>query len=282
LLIPGWYHFGTSRWTSDAEAGGKVRAVSATDGPAYPIESVDRALTVILAFEDADTLTITEIGHLLRVSRSTAYRLLTVLEHRGFVRQDPRTKAFRAGTTLLRVGLAAARRSDVRAVLRPLLQEVVDDVGETAHVVMLDRGEAFYMDCVESSQMVRATSRVGTSLPAHVTAAGKVLLAALPEARLDELLTSPLESMTRRSKTSPTSVRREVQQVASRGWALNDGESEPGLRAVAVLVPSSQTELGIDAAITVAGPSDRMDERRVEEIAGRLRTHVAAFRPMAS
>jgi DNA-binding IclR family transcriptional regulator len=258
-----------------------VRPVSATDGPAYPIESVDRALTVILAFEETDTLTISEIGRLLGVSRSTAYRLLNVLEHRGFVRQDPRTKAFSAGTTLLRVGLAAARRSDIRGVLRPLLQQVVAEVGETAHLVVLDGSDAFYMDCVESSQMVRATSRVGTSLPAHVAAAGKVLLAALPEQRLDELLPGSLPAVTRRSKTSAASVRRELKQVAARGWALNDGESEVGLRAVAALVPSAETNLGIDVAITVAGPSERMDERRIEEIAGTLTRLIAGFRPIS-
>jgi DNA-binding IclR family transcriptional regulator len=258
-----------------------VRPVSATDGPAYPIESVDRALTVILAFEETDTLTISEIGRLLGVSRSTAYRLLNVLEHRGFVRQDPRTKAFSAGTTLLRVGLAAARRSDIRGVLRPLLQQVVAEAGETAHLVVLDGSDAFYMDCVESSQMVRATSRVGTSLPAHVAAAGKVLLAALPEQRLDELLPGSLPAVTRRSKTSAASVRRELKQVAARGWALNDGESEVGLRAVAALVPSAETNLGLDVAITVAGPSERMDERRIEEIAGTVTRLIAGFRPIS-
>lgn len=260
--------------------GSMVRPVS--DGPAYPIESVDRALTVILAFEENDTLTISEIGRLLGVSRSTAYRLLNVLEHRGFVRQDPRTKAFSAGTTLLRVGLAAARRSDIRGVLRPLLQQIVDEVGETAHLVVLDGPEAFYMDCVESRQVVRATSRVGTSMPAHVTAAGKVLLAALPDARLDEVLGDTLPALTRRSKTSATSVRRELKQVAARGWAVNDGESEVGLRAVAALVPSADTNLGIDVAITIAGPSERMDDKRLPEIAATATRLIAAFRPISA
>jgi DNA-binding IclR family transcriptional regulator len=260
-----------------AAPGGMVRAVSVNDGPAYPIESVDRALTVIMAFEEADTLTIAEIGRLLGVSRSTAYRLLNVLEHRGFVRQDRRTKAFSAGSTLLRVGLAAAGRSDIRAVLRPLLELVVGQVGETAHLVVLNRGEAFYMDCVESSQMVRATSRVGTSLPAHLTAAGKVLLAALPDSRVDELLSGSLVSLTRRSKRSAAAVRRDLRQVAARGWALNDGESEVGLRAVAVRVPSEQTNLGIDAAITVAGPAVRLDDRRIDEIATTLMASVTGF-----
>jgi DNA-binding IclR family transcriptional regulator len=253
--------------------------VSATDGPAYPIESVDRALTVILAFEVADTLTISEIGRELGVSRSTAYRLLSVLEHRGFVRQDPRTKAFSAGPALLRVGLAAAGRSDIRATLHPLLERIVARVGETSHLVVLDRGEAFYMDCVESTQVVRATSRVGTTLPAQVAAAGKVLLANLPEAQLDEVLSHPLTAMTKRSKTSAASIRRELKQITARGWALNDGESEVGLRAVATLVPTERTGVGIDASITVAGPAERMDDKRLAEIGGILVAEVAAFQP---
>jgi IclR family transcriptional regulator, acetate operon repressor len=255
--------------------------VTDTDGPAYPIESVDRALTVILAFEETDTLTIAEIGRRLGVSRSTAYRLLNVLEHRGFVRQNPRTKAFTSGPALLRVGLAAARRLDIRATLHPLLEHVVAEAGETSHLVVLDGRDAFYLDCVESPQMVRATSRVGTSLPAHVSAAGKVLLANLPPAQLDAYLAGPLVAMTKRSKTSPASIRREIRRAAAQGWALNDGESEVDLRAVAVLVPAETTNVGIDAAITVAGPSVRMNDRRISQIADILTSSVRDFAPGA-
>lgn len=240
-------------------------------GPAYPIESVDRALTVILAFEDADALTITEIGRMLGVSRSTAYRLLSALEHRGFVRQDPRSKAFSAGTALLRVGLAAAQRSDVRATLRPLLEQVVDRVGETSHLVVLDVGGAFYIDCVESSRMVRATSRVGSTLPADVSAAGKVLLAHLPPSELEAQL-GP--------SGGGSALRRELALVASRGWALNDGESEPGVRAVAAVAPAERTHAGVDAAVTVAGPSERLDDDRVCEIGATLLQAIAEFTPM--
>lgn len=253
--------------------------MSDTEGPAYPIESVDRALTVILAFEEADSLTITEIGRRLGVSRSTAYRLLSVLEHRGFVQQNRRTKAFHGGPALLRVGLAAAGRSDLRATLRPLLESVVADVDETAHLVVLDRGEAFFMDCVEGSKMVRATSRVGTSLPAHVSAAGKVLLADLPPAQLDEALSGELRRVTPRSKVSAASVRRELAKVRSQGWASNDGESEVGLRAVAVLMDAGATSAAVSAAITVAGPAERLDDRRMQEVAGIIRTHVARKGP---
>ncbi|WCB92097.1 Transcriptional repressor IclR [Baekduia alba] len=245
--------------------------------PAYPIESVDRALTVILAFEETDSLTIVEASRLLGVSRSTAYRLLTVLEHREFVRQDKRTKSFHGGPALLRVGLAAVQRSDIRVALHPLLERVVAEVDETAHLVVLQNGDAFYLDCVEGSKMVRATSRVGSSLPAHVSAAGKVLLANLPLRRLDELLSGELRAVTRRSKVSANSVTRELNKVRKQGWAINDEESEIGLRAVAVLVDAAATGTGIDAAITVAGPSLRLTPERLLEIAAILSTCVVDF-----
>ncbi len=252
------------------------RSVNTSNGPAYPIESVDRALTLIIAFENTDSISVTEAGKFLGVSRSTAFRLLNVLEHREFVTQDKRTKMFHPGPTLLRVGLAAVQRSDLRRELRPLLEEVVGAVNETAHLVVLQGSEAFYLDCVEGSRVVRATSRVGTSLPAHVSAAGKVLLGNLPRARLDELLDRDLPALTRRSKTSAASVRREVTRAAKRGWAINDGESEEGVKAVAVLVPADRTRGGTDAAITVAGPAERLDEKRVEAIAEQL---LAIVRP---
>lgn len=251
--------------------------MSRSNNPAYPIESVDRALTLILAFEHTDTLRISETSKLLGVSRSTAYRLLSLLEHHQFVRQDSRSKAFHPGPALLRVGLAAVHRSDLRASLRPLVQRVVTEVDETAHLVVLQRDQAFFLDCVEGSKMVRATSRVGSALPAHVTAGGKVLLAALPVEQLDDLLTQDLPAVTKRSKTSAKSVGRELATIRRRGWALNDGESEDLLRAVAVRVPASADRDGIDAAITVAGPAQRLDDARIEMIVGALQRNVAEF-----
>jgi DNA-binding IclR family transcriptional regulator len=245
-------------------------------GPAYPIESVDRALSLILAFEDSEWISVTEAAKFLEVSRSTAFRLLNVLEYREFVRQDPRTKFFHSGPALLRVGLSAVHRSEIRTVLRPTLEEIVSQVDETAHLVVLQRSDAFYMDCVEGSKTLRATPRVGTVLPAHVSAAGKVLLANLPPARLDDLLEGDLVAVTKRSKTSATAVRRELAKVRKRGWALNDGESEDGLRAVAVLISAEDNGAGVDAAITVAGPTRRLTDRRVEAVAQTMIEIVAA------
>jgi DNA-binding IclR family transcriptional regulator len=253
-----------------------MASVDESDGPTYPIESVDRALSVILAFQDTDTLTISEIGRQLGVSRSTAYRLLSVLEHRGFVRQDRRTKAFHEGPALLRVALAATSRSNVTTNIHALLERVVSATGETAHLVVLNRSDVFFMDCVESDKMIRAASRIGTSLPAQITASGKVLLAHLPTDRLDAVLVGTVEDAAHRRR-SMSEIRRELHEVRARGWAANDGESEVGLRAVATFIDHTRTGLGVEAAITVAAPAERLTPAHMEEVAEMLTKAVSAF-----
>jgi IclR family transcriptional regulator, acetate operon repressor len=243
----------------------------------YPIESVDRALTLLLAYQDTEAISVTEAGERLGVSRSTAYRLLNALAQHDFVRQDKRTKAYHGGPALLRLGLAAAHRSDIRSELRGLLESVVAEIDETTHLVVLQGAAAFYLDCVEATRMVRATSRVAQALPAHCTAAGKALLASLSEPELDILLRGQLVGLTRRSKVSAARVRRELDRVRSQGFAINDEESEIGLRAVAVRVPSSATGGEVDAAITVSGPSQRFDARRMSEIAAILTARIEAL-----
>jgi len=248
----------------------------AQDKAPYPIESVDRALSLLLAFEETDTLGIAEASRRLGVSRSTAYRLLSMLEFKGFLRQDPRTKAYSGGPALLRVGLAAVRGMDLREHLRPLLISIAKEVDETSHLVILQRADAFFLDCVEGSRTIRAAARTGTSLPAHCTAGGKVLLAHLPDDRLEAVMAgTKLAALTKRSLTSAKKLERELRQIRAQGYARNDGESETGLRAVAVRVDQARDNAGIDAAITVSGPADRLDDDRLAEVVDVLRRHVA-------
>ena len=244
---------------------------------AYPIEAVDRALTVLLTLEQQESLTIGGAGELLHISRSSAFRLLKALEHRDFVHQDPQTKHFSYGPALLRIGFTALRRSDVRAATRPLLEQIVADVQETAHSVILRDAEAFYIDCVEGPHVVRATARTGSSLPAYLSAAGMVLLAARPDEEIARLLAGELPGLTSRSRTSRREVERELATVRERGWALNDGQTEPDLRAVAVRLDGPSIATAVDVAITVAGPAARLTDARLTEIVELLLARSAAF-----
>jgi DNA-binding IclR family transcriptional regulator len=152
--------------------------------PAYPIESVDNALQLLLLFRERSTLRVADASRTLGVAPSTAHRLIAMLQYHGFVEQDPRSKAYRAGAALAEIGLAVVRAMDVRTIARPVMERLNSELGETIHLAVLDRNEVIFLDSVESRYIVRVGSRVGMRLPAHMTALGKTLLAALPDDRL--------------------------------------------------------------------------------------------------
>ena len=246
--------------------------------PNYPIKSVDRALELVLAFRTRPSVGVSEAAELLGVSPSTAHRMLSMLQHRGFVQQDPRTKDYLRGPALVEVGLATVRQLDIRREARPHLEALVRDTGETAHLMLLQGRSAMFLDGVESPQAVRAAQRTGFSLPAHCTAAGKALLAQLPDEEVAALYSNPehFEKLTARSITTLPRLRRELAAVRERGWAANDGESEQGLRAIAAAIPLSSASTH-HAAITLAGPEFRLGEARMAELAEELRATSAAI-----
>jgi IclR family transcriptional regulator, acetate operon repressor len=234
--------------------------------PAYPIASVDNVLRILQLLRGRDALTLTEVSRALGVSPSTAHRLLAMLRYHDFVRQDPATKAYRPGRALLDVALSVTGGVDVRTLARPDLEALSRRLDETVHLVTLEGPMVFFLDSVESRRTVRVSSRTGLEMPAHCTAAGKALLARLPDHELRARLSSaPLAGMTDRSVTSLDALARELRAVAKAGYATNFGESEDGLAAVAVAVPGGAA--GRDLSITVSTPSERMHKRAAAAVA---------------
>lgn len=246
----------------------------ATAPPAYLIESVDRALHVLELLRDERSTTLTGISRALEVSPSTAHRLLTTLAHRDFVRQDPHTRAYQPGRALLEIGLAAAGSLDVRRVARPELEALAAQLEETVHLVRLDHDHVLFLDTVESARAARVTDRTGVSLPAHCAASGKVLLAQLDAEALRALLPDPLPAVTPHTCTSRTALERELAEVRLRGYAVNRGESERGLSAVAVAIPVPNHSQAL--SLTASVPSEHLEPAAIRELAAA--TRVAALR----
>jgi IclR family transcriptional regulator, acetate operon repressor len=241
-----------------------------SSGPRYPIESVDNALKLLLMLRKRPEIGVSEASRHLAVARSTAHRLLATLAHHGFVQQVRATKEYTAGPALVEVGLAALRGSDIRAKARPFIEELVNELDETVHLVRLRGRQLLYLDCVEGTRALRAASRIGTELPAHCTAGGKALLAAASNERLDELYPDEqLEQLTPQSISTRSGLLTELEEIRRYGYALNSGESEPGLRAVAVAIhgPGSYARAGI----TLAAPDYRLPADLLPRVAAAVR-----------
>jgi DNA-binding IclR family transcriptional regulator len=239
-------------------------------GPRYPIESVNNALKLLLMLRDRPAISVSEVSEDLAVARSTAHRLLAMLAYHGFVQQDPATKAYTAGPVLAEISFATMRDSDIRPVARPFIEELVGEVGETVHLVMLKGTQMLFADCVEGTRALRAGARVGQRIPAHCTAGGKVLLAELPAERIRELYRDEqLEQLTPHSVATVTGLLARLDETRRHGYALNDGESEEELRAVAVTIrdPVGRAR----AAITLSAPPYRLLPDQVPSVVAAMR-----------
>ncbi|MDX6741515.1 IclR family transcriptional regulator [Actinocorallia sp. A-T 12471] len=193
-------------------------------------QSVDRALAVLRAFRDGGpTLGISELSRRLELSTSTAHRLARSLVTAGFLEQDAAGARYRLGPTVAELGqLGFHQRGLHRA--GPELAALGRATSTTVDLAMHSEREALIL----VGDSVRPDTGLGLRRPLHSTALGKVLLAWSPPSDLDDL--GPLPAMTDRTIVDPAELREELAQVREDGYAVNDGESQDGVRTLAVPV----------------------------------------------
>jgi IclR family transcriptional regulator, acetate operon repressor len=244
----------------------RTDAAETAGAPKYPIESVDNVLRLLLMVAQQGQVRVSEVSTELGTAVSTAHRLLAMLAHHGFVAQDPDSKAYKAGHVLLRIGLRSVANLDIRTLLRPFLEELRDETGETVHAAILQGSEVLFIDCAESPMALRVTSRVGTLMWAHCTSVGKAWLACESDDFLRGLYPSPkLPALTPDSITSRAALMTELAEVRKVGYSHNEGESEVGVGSVSSAVCDSQGRPV--ASISVSIPLARMNPERWELLA---------------
>ena len=237
--------------------------------PQYPIESVDNALKLLLLLGEQPQIRLSEATRYLGVASSTAHRLLAMLTYRGFVRQDPVSKAYLPGPALTSVAFAIFGRIDVPATATPIMRGLSERLRETIHVGMLDGASVRFVAAVEGPAAVRVASRLGRTMPAHCTSTGKVLLAQLSEVELRQLFPrEKLERITARSIGGRIELEAELAGIRERGYAVNREESEEGVASLAVPIPTRAP--GLFLALNAAAPHDRLDSSQYAAVAAVL------------
>jgi DNA-binding IclR family transcriptional regulator len=247
------------------------QSVPAADSlaPQYPIESVDNALKLLLLLGEQPQIRLSEATQYLGVASSTAHRLLAMLTYRGFVRQDPVSKAYLPGPALTSVAFAIFGRIDVQRTATPIMRGLSERLRETVHVGMLDGANVRFVAAVDGPTAVRVASRLGRTMPAHCTSTGKALLAQLSEPELRQLLPQQkLERITPHSIGRRTELEAELSRVRERGYAVNREESEEGVASVAVPIPTRAP--GLRLALNAAAPQNRLDSSRYPTVAAAL------------
>lgn len=234
-------------------------ARGATHAPPAEVRTIGRALDLLLAFSPADRdLSARELGQRVGLHRSTAHRLATYLAARGFLRQDPATLGFRLGRRLVELGSLAVRQSDVRNTARPHLEALARLTGESVFLGVRDGDEAMHLDVVESSRPgFVLTVQPGRRVPLHSSASGKVLLAWLPRAEVEQVVEATgLPRFTAGTLTARDTLLANLEVIRAQGYGLDGEETQEG--AVGIAAPIFDGSDAVVASLSLAGPPARI------------------------
>jgi DNA-binding IclR family transcriptional regulator len=229
----------------------------------YRVQVLDRTVGILQALADAHTdLGPAEIAQRLALHKSTIHRLLASLERYGYIRRQPASGKYGLGLKLFELGSRAVARLNLHGYAQPILEQLVAETGETAHLAVMDRGQMVSVVIAESPRTVRTPATVGRRTPMHCTAVGKAMLASLPEPAVTALLEQhPLQAYTRKTLTTRAALSADLDRIRKRGYAVDDEEIEDGLRCVGAAVRNHSGN--VIASLSIAGPAFRVGRARI-------------------
>jgi IclR family acetate operon transcriptional repressor len=219
------------------------------------VQSIARVFGLLEAMADAGGIaTVSQLAELSGLPLPTIHRLLQTLVSLGYARQEP-SREYALGPRLVRLGESANRL--VESWAAPYLRRLADDLGETASLAFLDGANVVYVAQASGHHSMRMITEIGQRVGIHCTAAGKALLATLPPEKAQALAEkAELHAYTQRTITSVDALMRELDAVRDRGYALDEGEQEIGVTAVAVALPGAPAR----GAVTITGPATRLGD----------------------
>lgn len=218
----------------------------------YRVEALAKGLRVLSTFSEASAvLTLKEIVELTGIPMPTTFRLAATMEEAGFLERLP-NGAYRPGLKVLTLGQASLRGSDLVEISRVPLQALADRTGQTVNLGTLNGDRILYLVRLRNGDLVTANIHVGSTLPAVYSSLGKVLLAELSAQDLESRLAGYAFGSVAgpNAVTSLAALRRQLHDIRTQGYAVQDEEVAAGLRAVAAPVRNHTGE--VIAAINIA------------------------------
>lgn len=218
------------------------------------IQLVEKITDLLELLADSDSgIGVRELARLSGIPRNTVSRLLASLQEEGWAFHDPLTDKYRIGLRLLSFANRWRLNLEIVHQSMPVLEKLAADTRETAILsVVEDSVAGRCVNKVDSKNRIKLVSEVGSSIPLHAGASGKVLLAFLPSAVQEEVLTKPLKRFTPRTITEPGSLREELRRIRERGYAISVEEVDPG--AAAIGAPILDAKGRLIAGLSIAGP----------------------------
>ncbi|WP_291730404.1 IclR family transcriptional regulator [Leisingera sp. F5] len=221
-----------------------------------------------------------EMIEAMGLPKPTVHRLMQTAESEGFLQRDLDGRAYGPGPRLRRLALNTMSSEHLRTARLSILKSVAEELGETCNLATPDREGMIYLDRVETKWPLRIQLPIGTQVPFHCTASGKMYLSTLKPATLQAVLHArPLEAVTGQSCTDPAALSTELDAIRSRGYSTDAEEFISGM--VAVAVPVRDTHSRLLATLSVHAPVQRRSLQDLTDFLPALQTAAAALSDLA-
>jgi DNA-binding IclR family transcriptional regulator len=228
----------------------------------YTIQSVSHALDVLEQFSaNADEIGVTELSKRLKLHKNNVFRLLATLEARGYIEQNKLTENYRLGLKCLQLGQTFIRQTGLLLQSRAVLEELSSATRESALVAIRKGSGIVPLDFVEPKRAVRVVSMLGSGLPPHCTAAGKVYLVFESEGGISRTIPERLERFTDKTILDRKALLEHLKEVGETGYAVDQGEFTDDVTSVAV--PVRDYTRVLVGALAIMAPSHRLSAETI-------------------
>jgi DNA-binding IclR family transcriptional regulator len=230
----------------------------------YQISSLQKGLKILELLIAEKELTVSRVAEILGINRAGSHRFLATLRDLGYVEKNAEGR-YQATLKILELGMKVADRFEIRSVARPYMQELSDAFNETVNLGLWNGRGILHLDKIDSREILRMDTPLGSTAPAYCTALGKVILAYLPAGDQDDFLArEKLQPLGPNTITSKEKLKKELKKIRKKGFAVDNEELAAGLRCVAAAVFNHTGQAHY--AISVSGPSMRLKNQRIEKI----------------
>ena len=231
----------------------------------YSAPSVKKAFKILHTVADSPNgLGVSELAKGLKIGKSTVHGITSALEEMGILVRDPVHKKYNVGYTLLELRKKAYAKMELRDVARIPMEKLMEKVGETVFLGVLNGDHVTIVDTVESRNEMKITSPPGTRLPLLAGATGRVLLSQIEKGKTKEIIQKKgLVRYTSKTVTDDRQFLREIEKAKKQGYAVDDEEYIAGVRAVAAPLISASLP---PAAVWVVGFTFSLDDQKVKTV----------------
>ncbi len=234
-------------------------------------QTVGRALDILEAFmESNEALGITELSRRVKLNKSTTYRIVQALRTRSYINQDHQTNKYCLGHKILRLASSFLNQSKLRESARTYLEELSKKTSQTIQLAILEGDKVVYVDQVEGTDIFQVRLRIGDRGPLHCTAAGKSILAFLPEGEVEKIFErSKFVSFTDKTITSMSQLRNDLRKIRRVGFSFSNQEYDKNLRAIgAPIIGMGSKVIG---ALALVAPYHRIKVKEVSHYGNMVR-----------